>query len=542
MSEMNTTPPATQSEIIPAPPGSDSAGTVPWVGKGGIALALIGLAVLIFIVRLHTYREPLERDLTTYAVIAHEMLGGKALYSDLWDHKPPAIHVTYAAAELMAGYGRNSIFLMGVSAAILTMVACYFAGCTVGGGALGGLIAAMLWAVVSGDLSMEANQPNTEVFINLFLTIAFAILVRSQKRSLGLGGALLVGTCFALASLYKQIAVLEAAALASVYLLWPPAGNRRNAFAEIALMAAVGAITWAAVFAYFFIQHRGGAFVDATITYNHYYAGNIWHNLDRALRLPPLAPEALGLMAPLVVLCLTGLFFAIRQGAVRPWIFLAALALATHIAVLLPGQFFPHYYQLWLPLLVIGSGGTIAMLQRVLPTRSAWLSYAAAAVTLLIVVKLEFSNYQIPPQGWSIRKYGPVFWESDQLADQLNRLLQPRENFYEWGDETGLYFATRHEPPSGIFFAEPLLAGPLRNQLRQRLFADLNEAKPDIFIVEYETLKRTRPSDPMLSWVKQNYHALARTSRFLVLARKGSRLERQQAAKHAATRARAAGS
>jgi hypothetical protein len=46
--------------------------------------------------------------LTTYAVIAHEMLDGKQLYSDLWDHKPPGVHVTYAVAELLAGYGRAS--------------------------------------------------------------------------------------------------------------------------------------------------------------------------------------------------------------------------------------------------------------------------------------------------------------------------------------------------------------------------------------------------------------------------------------------------
>src|SRR5438874_11529227 len=79
-----------------------------------VILTLSGLFALIFFLRLHTYHEPLERDLTTYAVIAHEMLDGKALYSELWDHKPPAIHVTYAAAELIAGYGPKSILLMNV--------------------------------------------------------------------------------------------------------------------------------------------------------------------------------------------------------------------------------------------------------------------------------------------------------------------------------------------------------------------------------------------------------------------------------------------
>jgi 4-amino-4-deoxy-L-arabinose transferase-like glycosyltransferase len=120
-------------------------------------VVLLGLCGLVFSLRLHTYDEPLERDLTTYAVIAHEMLNGKALYAEVWDHKPPAIHVTYAAAELIAGYGRKSIFLMSVLATIGTMLSCYAAGRAIGGGPLPGLLAAALWALVSGDLALEGK-------------------------------------------------------------------------------------------------------------------------------------------------------------------------------------------------------------------------------------------------------------------------------------------------------------------------------------------------------------------------------------------------
>src|SRR2546421_11948044 len=128
---------------------------------------LVGLCALVFASRLHTYDEPLERDLTTFAVIAHEMLNGKNLYSDLWDHKPPAIHVTYAAAEMIAGYGRDSIFLMNVAAALATLFACYFAGSAAGGGRVGGFVAAGLWALASGGLGIQGNQPNTEGFIHV---------------------------------------------------------------------------------------------------------------------------------------------------------------------------------------------------------------------------------------------------------------------------------------------------------------------------------------------------------------------------------------
>src|SRR6266404_8987192 len=154
-----------------------------------LSIAVIaGLCGLIFCARLHTYDEPLERDLTTYSVIAHEMLSGKTLYTDLWDHKPPAIYVTYAAAELIAGYGRDSIFLMNIAAGFATLLACYFAGSAAEGGRLGGLMAATLWALASGDLATEGNQPNTEVFLNVFLTTAFAIFARAGQNRIGFRG------------------------------------------------------------------------------------------------------------------------------------------------------------------------------------------------------------------------------------------------------------------------------------------------------------------------------------------------------------------
>jgi len=170
------------------------------LGKFWVVAALAGLCALIFLLRLHTYNEPLERDLTTYAVIAHEMLSGKNLYSELWDHKPPAIHVTYAAAECIAGYGRNSIFLMNVVAAMAAVVACYFAGAAGGRGPVAGLVAATLWTLVSGDPSIEGNQPNTEVFLNVLLTTAFVILVQAGKRRIGFGRAALLGALFTIAS------------------------------------------------------------------------------------------------------------------------------------------------------------------------------------------------------------------------------------------------------------------------------------------------------------------------------------------------------
>jgi len=67
--------------------------------------------------------------------------------------------------------------------------------------------------------------------------------------------------------------------------------------------------------------------------------------------------------------------------------------------------------------------------------------------------------YQIPPEAWSRLKYGAnIFVYEQQLGRQLRTLLAPGETFYEWGAAPGLYFDSLHSPPSGAFYAFPLMA------------------------------------------------------------------------------------
>jgi len=91
-------------------------------------LVLVILSSFIAIMRLYTYDEPVERDIGNHAVIAHEILQGRKLYSDLWDSKPPAIFVTYAIADVLVGYGPSSVYFVGVLAAIITLLGAYWAG------------------------------------------------------------------------------------------------------------------------------------------------------------------------------------------------------------------------------------------------------------------------------------------------------------------------------------------------------------------------------------------------------------------------------
>ena len=495
--------------------------------------ALVGLCALIFSLRLHTYDEPLERDLTTYAVFAHEMLNGKNLYSDLWDHKPPAIHVTYAAAELVAGYGRNSIFLMNVLAAIATLFVCYSAGSAAGGGRVGGCFAAVFWTLISGDLALEANQPNTEVFMNVFLATAFTLLVRAKKGNLGRRRAVIVGVLFAVASLYKPVVVVQPALLAIAYLACCEPKLRKKAFVDVLIIAATGIAIWGFVFGYFVARGSDAAFTDAVFGYNHYYSSYQSHQDLRNIQgWMSLSPEVFLVVLPIAILAAIGIVRGVIVARQRHWILLLAYIIASEIAVLLPGWPFPHYYQLLLPPLVIGASWSIQLLRRSLPERWSFASYATGALASGAIVLIQVPNYLLPAGDWSVAKYGNIFVETEQLAGKIDGLLSSNETFYEWGSESGLYFATGRRPPSGIIFAFPMLGGPLKENLSQRLVKDLKQAKPDLVVADVATMTLTEREHPVLGWVKENYESFARTDSFLLFARKGSRL---------ATRAVAAG-
>ncbi len=124
-----------------------------------VVVALLLLSLLIALFRLHTYNEPLDRDLAAYAVIAHEMLAGRPLYADLWDHKPPAIHVTFALGEWLCGYGPQSIYFLNVAAAILTLLGVYAAGAVYPGERKAGLwrLRFVHGVLISNNLTLQAN-------------------------------------------------------------------------------------------------------------------------------------------------------------------------------------------------------------------------------------------------------------------------------------------------------------------------------------------------------------------------------------------------
>ena len=500
--------------------------------------AVVGLALVLALTRLATYDEPLERDITSAAVIGHELLAGRSLYADMWDHKPPAIHVSHALAILIVGYGPGAVYLLNVAAAIITLFGVYVAASAVGG-ITAGLWGAVFWTLVSGDVWLQANQPNAEAFINACVVWAFALLVGADGRP-RVRRLLTIGALFALASLYKPVAAASAAFIGLVYVVTPPEGrSRRRALADVFVIGGVGVVAWLGTSAYFVARGHFTDFYQAVFAYNQFYSSrytfdkntltsqNLIDILAKSVLPEALFPGVLLLAAPLAVFTLAGLVRGAVAGPRRPWLLLLGLAVGTHLAVALPGQWRPHYYQLWLPLLAVGAGWAVASA----PASGSvprWLPSAVASAAVVVLVIQQVPLYHIPADAWSRLKYGELFVFEQRLGRELRVLLGPSETLYEWGAEPGLYFESLHSPPSGAFYAYPLIDGPVALPLTMRALLDLERRPPIVFVVNRSFWFEGRLRHPVLEWAERRYVEMAGNGdheRFMVLVRRGSRLD-----------------
>jgi CheY-like chemotaxis protein len=519
-------------------------------------VALIALSLGLALARLHTWDEPLERDLTTYAVIGHNLLEGRSLYSDLWDHKPPAIHGSYAVAEYLFGYGPPSVYALSLFTAIATMLAVY-AAASWSGGWQAGLWAAAFWAILSGDLRLQANQPNTEAFMNACLAGGFALWLRSGKSGLFATQALLAGALFFLASAYKQIVVVIPLVLGLVHIGYPPVGcSRRRALADMALIAGVGIFGWLTIFVYFrWIGHLGD-FVDAVFIYNRDYARLSINHLIQQFQSPePCFGPLLKIGSALLVLSLVGLVLEVRKhyrkwlmwlvenvslplpgtrrNEYRKWVMWLGYFLAVDFSVHATGRGQAHYFQLWLPCLAIGGAWGLGSLAAPGDWMRRFGARAAGACAVLSLLFFQGMYYRLPAAEWCTAKYpgydGRAFVSSEAAARQIDALLEPGETFYVWGAETGLYYASSHDLPTGILYNYPLLKGPCSLRLCGRALRELEQSRPCLVVTMREPPQACRGTHPMNRWWCYYYHAWPHNQcgPFDLYVRTGSALEKR---------------
>ncbi len=485
---------------------------------------LLGLILLVAAGRLFTFGEAFDRDITAYAVIGEEMLNGKVLYTEVWDHKPPAIHLSYVASLAIFGETPLAIWVLGCGAAILTLLGCYHAARSAGG-PVAGMTAAAVWLLINGDLLLQANQPNTEVFMNVCLV--WGVVLFSDVRG-GLGRAVAAGLLFFLASLYKPVVAAVGVVVVAAYVLTSARDSRTREgrmtmpwpdVRRAVVAGGMAAVAWAGVCGFFMARGTWGQFYEATVAYNRDYAGSMSSNLVSSLwpsSHPLWATLPYLVMTAILVLALLRLVF--RTDSQRWALYLCAYFAGAWLAVVMPGRLYPHYYQLLLPPLTIAFGWLVSV---ALQSRSFLLSTALIAG---LFGPLAFRVYQsvVPVSEVPVLKYGAHGVESlevQRMGDWIRSRLAPSAVLYHWGAEPGVYFWSGRQSPVPFTYNLPLLDGTERGRrYTAQALAMLQQRPPDLIVAK--RLDMGRVDHPITQWIRAHYSEIdgpAGISRYVFL-------------------------
>ncbi|MBL8180671.1 MAG: hypothetical protein JNL64_03555 [Blastocatellia bacterium] len=454
-------------------------------------VVLLSIASLITIERNISPAVPINVDPAYYAVVSHELLNGERLYTDIWDHKPPAPFIVYGAAELLFGYGPATLLTLNLILTLLMLVLLFLVGRRGPGGDISGYIAAATWAIVSGSIGLEGRDPNTEIMMNVCLTGAFLMFVNS-KDGMTRSGAIVGGLLFLIATMFKPVVVAAALLICLANLMF--ARDRNEAVRSTAIISGIGVIGWAATFGYFAWTGRAAIFADSMVAFNRSYSGSIVGNL-----IAPLTGDAellIDVIGPIAVIA-AGLFVLVIWFDRRLAALVAAFVAAGWFGIAAPGRFSVHYYQLWLPPLIIASAWGIGVLMNSEKRLVRWASPVVIGLLFGGLIATQISEYKTVIAG----EHTPVVKKLAHSAPTLRFIrenLEPNETFFLWGITTNMYLLAERRPPAAVIFDGHLENGPMFATLSSRVISDLNRERPELLVVEHG-----RP--PVPSWISDGY-------------------------------------
>jgi hypothetical protein len=365
-------------------------------------LLLFGLAL---VTRVAIFGADQFSDEPTYSALAVKIDADAALpYAGAVDHKPPGIELVYAGVFAVTGrYNLLAVRLLLVAVVAATALALGKVARRFGGGELA---AAILYVLASTwGLSGDMQSANTELFLNLPLVIAAWLVMTGGVARCAAAGALT-----AVAALFKYQAALAGMGWIVIVGL------------DIAQLAALALGFAAVAVAYVGTFWLAGVWTDFVFWgwgYNFRYVA--------ALSPGDVISNGLfytGVMALFWTPLLVAFLRPSRQlaRAALPW--LGAMTLATSVG----GRFFPHYYLMMLPpVVLLAVRGFDA-------TRRGRLARSLAGVFTGVAVALSI----VRPE---VTEYGHHYIEAQRhVGAWIRDHSRPDDRVFVWGNSSLIYF------------------------------------------------------------------------------------------------------
>lgn len=483
---------------------------------------LAGMVVLVMLLRLHCADEPLERDITTYAYIAHNLLDGEHLYTELWDHKPPGIYLVFALGQSVFGYNQFTITALGIIFTLISGAFLYFFLCRITNSTTA-LLGATFWTLASNSVTLQANQPNVELFMNSFTFIALWALVRlDEKKHQYL---FVAGVFFAFVSFLKMIAIFPILFICFYFIL--PISDQSQMkwisrrLRSIFMFLVPSVLLWSATFIYFKLSGRFSEFWEAVFAYNSYYSQNVFKNIaDFFISPNRLFNNSLTEIWILVLLSIAWFSISQKKYASLKRSFFIFFLLGTCFAVASPGYDYPHYYQLLLPPVCILAALFFHDAFRSVRERN--LPYGKAVLIGLVISAISLTGMhqiqllRMSSKEISMKKYGTLFTQSYDVAKIVAKCTADGDEIFVWGAETGIYFYSKRKSVTGIAYIYPLLVGPPKERLNKirRVITDVSSSPPEVFV--FNEAYGKIESNYFYPFIKDRYKLIEKIDNYLI--------------------------
>ncbi len=486
---------------------------------------LLVAAVIMTLLRAHSLEEVLAGDIAIYSYMAHEMISGKLLYTAIWDHKPPGLLWIFMLGEFIWGYAQHTQFRLGIAS---NLVSLFFIFKLIKelSGERAALLGALFFAIATNSVLLEANQTNSEVFLNTLNIVAFWAFVRHASQGIKNGRSYLfiAGAALALATTIKMVAIFPLTALAAYYIFTHYKEGKspvKELIWGLILLCGPCGLIWSGLFIWFAALGRFGDFYEAVFAYNQGYSGSVFQNVFAFFTTKKIFYRtSLADIWVLGAASLAWILFSKRDyGPVRR-LFIIVLYFGVMVEIASPGRYFAHYYQLAVPVFSIMSGLFLSDLYGFIARRRHALAgplTGALSILILIALFLPQAEYlQMKPDEISRVKYNDRFIDAKKVALYIKSRTRSCETIYNWGDETVLHFYSKRSSASALFNLYPLRNDTEegRNKKLARVGREL-EAKPPSMIIWQENFPDIRGS-VLEELIKKRYLRVYQYRKFTV--------------------------
>jgi hypothetical protein len=395
----------------------------PAARRSGPRLWAVAVAVVVVLAHAPSFfHRLLDGDEAIYGSIAALMNLGGRLYADGGvDNKPPGIFWVYAATFHVAGtYQMTAIHAVGLIVMLATCGLLFVIARSLYG-VRAGLLAALIYGVLTGAGNPRLLATNTEILMMLPLTASFLLMLRRQWLW---SGALLVA-----AGSFRQVAAINLLLVPLAILLMEPRPKRLRAFSLFA-----GGVAGALLIAAAMLAATGSlvGFWDWTVRTLYGYASLNW---TPSLVLLRAQDSVVTFVLSSIVVWVAAVAFAWRWKRMPP----ASQLIVAWLAVSIPGSLVAghlswHYFiQVMGPLALLAAFA----IDKALDTSRRRL-VAAAAIAGLAVPMVGWGVFDLVADPLTYDFQAPVP-AHETVAAYIRNHTRQQDRVFVWGNWPALY-------------------------------------------------------------------------------------------------------